>query len=324
MKTIMVSRNKFMNHYLPGAPNSYYCPDLDTLDDRESTIIMKDFMRANDILSIWQRLLKHLPEQHYHFPDLMHVCKPAKANTNQFDIANSIDDIETFFYDFIRGISLEDKTIKAIDLSLLNISTVPEILFYEFKEINNLCLTFNQITELPEGLRHLSNIEILNVSYNCNLKHLAGWIGDFNQLKTLNLNGCGLAELPETIGRLSSLEEMALSGTPLKKLPEQIGRLNNLKCLFLESNRLTVLPASMGDLLNLEQLVLSDNALKVIPESIYNLPALKHLDVSNNPNLMTPERFDTMSGCPITTDHKVSLIQLEMPHSFKFFPDTEC
>ncbi len=94
------------------------------------------------------------------------------------------------------------------------------------------------------GKSYDTDIENLNISYN-QLTTLPETIGNFVNLKELNLGCNQLTILPESIGNLVNLKELNLSYNQLTILPESIGRLVNLRYLNLHNNLLTILPASI-------------------------------------------------------------------------------
>jgi len=81
------------------------------------------------------------------------------------------------------------------------------------KKLNNILeLSYNQITELPEGV--------------CSLKNLTQLLLDYN-----NLN-----KLPSNISNLTSLERLSVSNNRLTELPQKIIYFKKLKSLWLTNN----------------------------------------------------------------------------------------
>lgn len=192
----------------------------------------------------------------------------------------------------------------SIDYSCLELSTVPESLF-SMSAITQLCLDYNDLTELPDLLfESLSCLQFLSLKAN-NLSHLPDNISHLNDLKVLDIAQNCLQTLPISIGKLCKLEMIDFmqnkivtlpleighllkllringSGNLLKGVPQTFGRLSELQTINLSNNQLMVIPNSFGFLINLKNLNLSSNGLEMLPDSISSLAGLESLDVSNN------------------------------------------
>ena len=81
--------------------------------------------------------------------------------------------------------------------------------------LQELTLSHNRLTALPESLGGLQNLQLLNLSDN--------------QLTTL----------PESLGNLQNLQTLNLYNNQLTALPESLGNLPNLQNLYLSDNQLT-------------------------------------------------------------------------------------
>ena len=81
--------------------------------------------------------------------------------------------------------------------------------------LQELTLSHNRLTALPESLGGLPNLQLLNLSDN--------------QLTTL----------PESLGNLQNLQTLNLYNNRLTALPESLGNLPNLQYLYLSDNQLT-------------------------------------------------------------------------------------
>lgn len=199
----------------------------------------------------------------------------------------------------------------SIDYSCLELSTVPESLF-SMPAITQLCLDYNDLTELPDHLfESLSCLQFLSLKAN-NLSHLPDNISHLNDLKELDIAHNCLQTLPISIGKLCHLEMIDFmqnkivtlpleighllklltirgSGNLLQGIPQTFGRLSELQTIDLSNNRLMVFPNSFGFLINLKSLNLSSNGLEMLPDSVSSLIGLESLDVSNNLLLHLPD-----------------------------------
>lgn len=114
------------------------------------------------------------------------------------------------------------------------------------------------LTELPESLGQLTQLESLDLSGN-QLTALPEWLSQLTWLRSLGLSGNQLTTLPESLGQLTQLEYLELSGNRLMALPASLIRLTQLRYLNLSGNRLTTLPASLGRLDSLGTLEVESN-----------------------------------------------------------------
>ena len=146
----------------------------------------------------------------------------------------------------------------------------------------SLDLSEMQLTELPEEIYQLVQLETLDLSNN-RLRILPREIGQLTQLKSLFLRNNYLSNLPEEIGQLIQLENLYLRNNSLETLPKEISQLILLENLQLNYNSLETLPKEISQLTQLENLYLRNNSLKSLPAEISQLKQLKILTLVNNP-----------------------------------------
>ncbi|QUY43156.1 COR domain-containing protein [Acaryochloris marina] len=151
----------------------------------------------------------------------------------------------------------------------------------QLSQLQSLNLRSNQLTALPESLGRLSQLQTLDLTNN-QLTALPESLGRLSQLQSLNLSNNQLTALPESLGQLSQLQSLNLSSNQLTALPESLGRLSQLQTLDLTNNQLTALPESLGQLSQLQSLNLSRNQLTALPESLGQLTQLTELEISSN------------------------------------------
>jgi Leucine-rich repeat (LRR) protein len=145
-----------------------------------------------------------------------------------------------------------------------------------------------KLTELPESLGQLTQLQSLNLGSN-QLTALPDWLGQLTQLQLLNLSGNQLTTLPASLGQLTRLLSLDLSRNQLTALPEWLGQLMQLQSLNLSGNQLTALPEWLGQLTQLQSLNLSGNQLTTLPASLGQLTRLLSLDLSRDQLTALPE-----------------------------------
>ena len=158
----------------------------------------------------------------------------------------------------------------------------------KFSELQELGLSWNQLSSLPESISSLQKLRVLDLSDN-QLSSLPKSIGSLHNLQQLFLWNNQLFSLPESFSSLKNLRELWLLGNKLFSLPESISSLKNLQKLWLTGNHLFFLPESIGSLQNLQELYLDYNQLSSLPESISSLKELRVLHLSGNALSSFPE-----------------------------------
>ena len=148
------------------------------------------------------------------------------------------------------------------------------------KPITHLNLSNNQLTQLPDSLSNLVNLQHLNLSRN-KLTQLPDFFGNLVNLEWLDLSNNQLTQFSGPIGNLVNLEWLDLDRNELTQLPDSFGNLVNLQMLWLSNNQLTSLPDSFNKLVNVYKLCLNYNKLTQLPHGMSNLN-LKFLYLSRN------------------------------------------
>ncbi|KAM3962635.1 uncharacterized protein ACR2FA_003266 [Aphomia sociella] len=112
----------------------------------------------------------------------------------------------------------------------------------EESDVTDIYLKDNLITQLPNEIHRLENLE------------------------SLYLSGNDITELPREISMLRCLKCLDISGNRLKKIPDEIGEVRNLKFLILDENDLSELPLRISELRALRYLSVCDNKLLWLPQ----------------------------------------------------------
>ncbi|KAJ3983948.1 L domain-like protein [Lentinula detonsa] len=189
--------------------------------------------------------------------------------------------------------------LKRLCLRQNHISVLDPDVFQLLTKLEELDLYDNKIKDPGHALNHLSNLSVLDLSFNL-LRSIPESISLLTSLKTIyfvqnriskitcldNLTSLRSLELGgnrirkiENLDALVNLEELWLGKNKITKL-ENISKLQNMKILSIQSNRITVIEG-LEELTNLEELYLSHNGVKKLEGLDKNIN-LRTLDVGNN------------------------------------------
>ena len=193
------------------------------------------------------------------------------------------------------------------------------------KKLEDLRLSFCDLSSLPKELGKLSGLTLLDLSWNAELgralpahETFPAELGNLKSLRVLDLSGCELRTVPAFVGELESLESLNLSfdgintqidaqldflarGCPrlremkldggLPRFPGSLCALTELRRLKLRGRQIETIPAEISSLKKLEDLDLSRCSLSSLPKELGELPGLTRIDLSRNEELeLTPER----------------------------------
>jgi hypothetical protein len=143
------------------------------------------------------------------------------------------------------------------------------------------------LATLPASIAEVTALEELDLSFN-ELTALPDTIGGLDRLETLRLHRNRLGELPESIGLLGALRVLVLSGNPLAEVPVEVFELPELEELHLNEVPLGALPEGVAALSKLRVLNLSwarpgspAGHLESLPERLLP-PDLEVLSVAGN------------------------------------------
>ncbi|MCH2044380.1 MAG: leucine-rich repeat domain-containing protein [Saprospiraceae bacterium] len=174
------------------------------------------------------------------------------------------------------------KNLDYLDLTFNELTEIPEAIL-QMDSLKTLDLSGNDIKELPEDIIHMKNLRNLILSYNKNIKLANHILFDLDQLSSITLNGLELKGLPSAIPNMTNLKDLWISHNPFEKMPNEIFEMTQLRSLAMKNCQLSQLPDKIGKLTNIEYLHLSDNKLKTLPYELSKLKQLKGLNLKNNP-----------------------------------------
>jgi len=106
------------------------------------------------------------------------------------------------------------------------------------KKTRKIDLSHMQLTEIPEQVLKIKNLEQLNLSHN-SITSIPNSISYLTSLKILDLSSNQLTSVPRSISSCKSLETLILSYNPnLDSLPESLLELDSLRDVRLFENEL--------------------------------------------------------------------------------------
>jgi RocCOR-like putative regulator of kinase activity/DAPkinase-like Roc (Ras of Complex) protein/Leucine Rich Repeat (LRR) protein len=168
----------------------------------------------------------------------------------------------------------------ATELHLMGLTELPESLD-QLTELQSLNLSSNQLETLPEWLGKLTNLQSLDLSFN-RLKSLPEDLSQLKQLQFLNLYGNQISSLPGWFEKLKHLRSLYLGRLPLTQFPSSLHGLTNLVHLHIWETQIETIPDWIGNLCLLEDLGLNNNKLSYLPNSLTLLKNLQFLKLSDN------------------------------------------
>ena len=233
---------------------------------------LKSFINKNsEIKSITQLNSKHnkefikskTTEISKHWALKNNIVESQKAN---------LSPISKYSHDIMNN---PENNQKVVGESLL---VIPQENYLEHKDQNvenSLDLSFRKISHISMDF-HLvhRNLVDLNLSYN-ELSEFPIQLLDLSNLRFLKLDFNKITSLPNELIQLSQLEFFSVSNNRITLIPDNILHLQSLKCLNLGKNFLKLLPLELTCLENLEVLYIYGNLLQSFPVSFRNMSSLK-------------------------------------------------
>jgi Leucine-rich repeat (LRR) protein len=149
-----------------------------------------------------------------------------------------------------------------------------DVNIFEFIDVKNIVhfdISYNNLSELPDQIEILRNLEVLNCSNN-RLIALPSSIRYISLLRTLKAGGNQIVTLFDEIGCCSNLKFIDLSENLLETIPSSLSNCLRLRVIHLQNNRLMTLPYCLARLRGygfLEDVNVTGNSrLDMIPEPV--------------------------------------------------------
>lgn len=102
---------------------------------------------------------------------------------------------------------------------------------------NMLDLSYQNMTSVPRDLFSNTTLTTLDLSHNALSGALPGEVRHLSKLEVLDLSDNMFTGVPAEVGQLSRLSELDLSNNALTGLPHELGNLSQLKILDLRGNK---------------------------------------------------------------------------------------
>ena len=230
---------------------------LDTEDAFETLIYEENnYQLLCDKLNVW---IAEAPEQEKPARGLM-ATRLRQAWRRQLDVDSQHQDGRSRVLDLsgfqVTSLPRLDETLDfhfVTTLIMVNtpVMMVPESFFSCFTSILRLNLSRNQLRAVPSGLRHLSDLEDLQL--NCN---------------RIGMDTRG----QDILNNLPQLTELHLSDNPLRRIALGFVRAPALRRLSLRHCGLSQWPAGLEQCVSLDVADLCNNLLATIPDAILNMP----------------------------------------------------
>ena len=102
---------------------------------------------------------------------------------------------------------------KKLDLSRMELTELPEALG-QLTQLDSLCVPYNKLKVLPESLGQLTQLKLLDLAFN-KLTMILESLGQLKQLHSLHLSYNLLVDLPSSLAAIQDLKTFMLDGNPL-------------------------------------------------------------------------------------------------------------
>ncbi len=131
-----------------------------------------------------------------------------------------------------------------------------------FKKLQELTITNNKLTSLPNSIGNLQTLVSLFL-FNNNITELPESVGGLKRLVTVSVENNRLKRLPKSIGRWQYLNSFYAWNNILDHLPDTVGEWKYVRTIDLRHNQLENLPHDANEWENIEFLYLAGNPMCV-------------------------------------------------------------
>jgi TonB family protein len=191
-----------------------------------------------------------------------------------------------------RGVPVRQKIVTSLTFSLSNANGESSA-----SSNNSIASLYGSLQRAgiletpPQSFSEVSKKSTVISLVGKNLIAIPNNIGEFKNLKELDLENNKIVSIPEEFGELTKLTSFFISRNLIKELPLSFSNLQSLKVLGLAKNDFIEFPPLLTKLRKLEALDLSNNKIKELPVEIIYLNNLKQLHLQNNELKSVPEEL---------------------------------
>ncbi|KAF9918131.1 DTW domain-containing protein 1 [Lobosporangium transversale] len=158
---------------------------------------------------------------------------------------------------------------------------LPDDIYKHHKHVTKLLLRRNNIAEIPQEIKILTNLVELSLRDNL-LTSVPPELACLRLLQKLSLANNRIQEPPEPIATFSHLTWLSLASNTLTSLPDSFSKLQKLTSLDLQRNRFSTIPECIFNMQSLNILLLQKNRITVISPKIGRCTQLVSLNLSYN------------------------------------------
>jgi Leucine-rich repeat (LRR) protein len=220
---------------------------------------------------------------------------------------------------YISTIEIAEKcdkpdTVTRLYFNQLGLGKVPQVV-YRFKNLEEIDLSKNTITEIPAELTTIPKLKRLQLNFN-QLKHENIHFTKNKHLEAINLQENALTTIPKEIKKNRRLNSLWIGNNNLQSLDNQaFTGLKRLEVINLYKANLKSLPTGIKKLKSLQELDLYHNKLQTLPNEVCKLKHLHTLAVSHNNIGQLPMNLSKLKYLKTLYTHHNRLFDLpELPN----------
>ncbi len=214
---------------------------------------------------------------------------------------------------------------KTLKLSC-ELKAFPSEIFVLADTLEQLDLSGNHLSELPDNFDRLQNLKILFLSEN-NFTKFPSVLSKCKNLDIIGFKANQISKIDEN-SFPKDLRWLILTNNHLPHIPASIGKCHKLQKLMLAGNKLTSLPIELANCKNLELLRISANQISEMPTWLFSLPKLSWVALAGNPYFTQNKEYpipaineidwnfltikDKLGEGASGTIHKAELLEMEI------------
>ena len=172
----------------------------------------------------------------------------------------------------------ELESLRTLDLNETRLNNIPNQ--HTLFSLNELYLSNNSFSDIPESLCTMEQLKILDISHNF-LRTIPEYIRRIKRLEILILSHNHLTNLPNDLAHLSTLKKLIVHHNEINRIESGLAQSRSLLTLDMSYNNLKSIPNELCNLEQLETLDLRYNQLEYLPLSIRHMTGLQSMNTFN-------------------------------------------